>query len=75
MVRYPTLEDEVKAVDKVKESLKTAMKQEDTKSNAALYLLLRAADHFHAANNRFPGSLERQVGAQIVLPEPLLLLD
>lgn len=58
-MRYPILGDEVNAAGKVKESLKLAIEQEDTKNNAALYILLRAADRFHAANNRFPGSLDR----------------
>jgi len=54
-VRYRTLADEVGAINggtggRGGASLREALAAEDSASNAALYLLLRAADRVHAAS-------------------------
>jgi hypothetical protein len=61
VVRYPSLEDEVRGGGHRCDALRTVLEREDTKNDAGLYLLLRAADRFHATNNRFPGSFERWI--------------
>lgn len=58
-VRFPSIEDELQPSSRCKDSLRQALEQQDTATNAALYLLLRAADHFRVANNRFPGTHNR----------------
>ncbi len=59
VVRYSSLEDEVKGGGQRSDALRSALEREDTKNDAALYLLLRAADRFHDTNDRFPGSFDR----------------
>ena len=58
-MRYPALADEVAAGGKRSDALRTLLDREDTRHNAALYLLLRAVDRFNATYNRFPGSFDR----------------
>ena len=41
------------------DALRAALAAEDTADNAALYLLLRAADRFHATYQRYPGAYDR----------------
>ena len=59
VVRYPALANEVVASGKRSDTLRTLLDREDTRHNAALYLLLRAVDRFSATYNRFPGSFDR----------------
>lgn len=44
------------------DALRAALAAEDTSDNAVLYLLLRAADRFHATYQRYPGAYDRRVG-------------
>lgn len=57
LVRYKSLEEEAKG--KGSAVVRAALEKEDMRINAALYLLLRAADRFHATYNRFPGSFDK----------------
>lgn len=56
-MRYASLARESEG--KNSELLKNALEKEDMKANAALYILLRAVDRFHATYSRFPGSFDR----------------
>ena len=63
VVRCRTLEEETSAAGVRGEALRHALAAEDTAAAAALYVLLRAADRFHAAHQRFPGVYDRWGGA------------
>ena len=41
------------------DALRSALAGEDTAANAALYVLLRAADRFHETYQRYPGTYDR----------------
>jgi len=69
MVRYCSLEEEVKGGGHRSDALRSALEREDTKNDAGLYLLLRAADRFHTTSHRFPGSFDRSLPT----PNPLQL--
>ena len=56
VVRWASLREEAAGERGHGAALRAALAGEDTAVNAALYLLLRAADRFHAAHNRFPGT-------------------
>lgn len=57
LVRYPPL---LRATDrKSAEVLRSSFEKEDVRVNAALFILLRACDRFHALNNRYPGTFDR----------------
>lgn len=43
------------------DALRAALSSEDSAANAALYVLLRAVDRFHATCQRYPGSFDRWV--------------
>ena len=59
VVRCRTVEEETSAAGVRGEALRHALAAEDTAAAAALYVLLRAADRFHAAHQRFPGVYDR----------------
>ena len=56
VVRWRCLRDE--CAQPHSEELRACLGSEDGAANAALYLLLRAVDRFHAAHNRFPGAFD-----------------
>ena len=59
IVRCRSLEEETEPDSCRGEALRGALAAEDTAANAALYLLLRAADRFHATYQRYPGTFDR----------------
>ena len=54
VVRYRSLQQEFEGSSS-KGTLRQALTAEDTATNASLYILLRAADHFNSNHHRFPG--------------------
>ncbi|GAQ81120.1 NEDD8-activating enzyme E1 regulatory subunit [Klebsormidium nitens] len=60
VLRYRPLAEEYGAVGNKKGELQSLLGSEDN-SHAALYLLLRGADHFAATYNRFPGVFDSEL--------------
>ena len=56
VVRWRSLREE--CTQPHSEDLRACLGSEEGAANAALYLLLRAVDRFHAAHNRFPGTFD-----------------
>ncbi len=69
VVRYRTLEEELRAETVRSGALRQALAAEDTVANASLYLLLRAVDRFQGTYHRFPGTFD---GCAIPNASPLL---
>lgn len=61
LVRCRSLSEEVEPSSCRVDALRSALAAEDSAGNAALYVLLRAADRFHATYQRFPGSYDSEV--------------
>ncbi|PSC68884.1 NEDD8-activating enzyme E1 regulatory subunit [Micractinium conductrix] len=61
IVRCRSLEEETEPDSCRGEALRGALAAEDTAANAALYLLLRAADRFHATYQRYPGTFDSEL--------------
>ncbi len=59
--RYRSLSQETSAEGCRSSALQQALAEEHTAANASLYVLLRAADRFHAAHGRYPGSFDSAV--------------
>ena len=56
VVRPRAVEAETAGASCRTEALQRMLKQEDSCANTALYMLLRAADHFHATYGHYPGA-------------------
>ncbi|KAI8465712.1 MAG: hypothetical protein J3K34DRAFT_436030 [Monoraphidium minutum] len=67
VVRYRPLSEEVNPETARGEALAAALSEEGSAANASLYVLLRAADRFHATHSRFPGVLEGEVDEDVML--------
>ena len=61
-MRCRSLQEETEPSSCRADALRQALTAEDSAANAALYLLLRAADRFHQTYQRYPGSFDRWGG-------------
>ncbi|KAL4419001.1 hypothetical protein ABPG77_000866 [Micractinium sp. CCAP 211/92] len=61
LVRCRSLAEETDPAKCRAGALRAALSGEETAANAALYVLLRAADRFHATYQRYPGSFDSEV--------------
>ena len=59
LVRWRSLAEETEAGSCRGEALRSALSAEDTADNAALYVLLRAADRFYETYQRYPGAYDK----------------
>ena len=59
LVRWRSLAEETEAGSCRGEALRSALAAEDTADNAALYVLLRAADRFYETYQRYPGAYDK----------------
>mmetsp|Transcript_32449 Transcript_32449/g.52558 ORF Transcript_32449/g.52558 Transcript_32449/m.52558 type:complete len:528 (-) Transcript_32449:23-1606(-) len=70
-IRYRSLESEHGQDSRKAEQLGKFVDQ--TEHNGHIYILLRAADRFYAAHNRYPGSFENDLDSDIALFRPFVM--